>query len=224
MPASRDRRLLDELITAAQDTEHSVAALLRKLKVAAHRARSPALLAWIELEVRGYGTDDPLPPYRQTTPVVPRAVGIDGYRPLGVDDLPPELRGCERFTHSAREPIDEIERCAARKQIEVPWRHTDVRAAYTFFLRERNPGDSDRALPWPRIEYVVRQAFFRDVLTAIRDRVLDLALLLDDEASGGQLWSCEEGVSGGVTQYLFFGANLSRSNVAFGSTSFGQET
>ena len=77
---ARDKTLLAQIEDEALDPTQSVADVLRKVVVLGGRAGSTELRDWASKELKGYGKDDELPPYRK----VPAVILVDATKMHGI--------------------------------------------------------------------------------------------------------------------------------------------
>jgi hypothetical protein len=173
-------RLLDEIVNLAVEENTSLPVLLRKCLVLAHRLKNARLKAWADKELDGYAKDDVLPEYRQTYAISKGFfVGPAG---AWVNDQP-------------------IATAALKQEHQAIVEHAEFRspiAAYQLGQRDESSKGEWR-IPWPpnlvamyqgkffrgyalnRAWIEVPNSFIAALLDTVRNRILKLALELQDE-------------------------------------------
>ncbi|MGW1742016.1 AbiTii domain-containing protein [Nocardia sp. NPDC001965] len=232
---------IQEVIDLAQENG-PVRDLLRKLKVVAFRAGAKDMLEWIEHELRGYPHGTLLPVYRGQIEVSPRreysAGGDSRVVALKLEEVPEASRGEWYFTRAFRESVADLEEYAKKAQTRFFWplegEPDDVRAAYETRTYRTGRASSvggmhlgslrERETPG-RTYYYVSGRKFSQILDTIRDRVLDLALEIEERVpNAGDATASEDDARAiaGVVNFHFNGVDFSDSNNAFGSGGFDQ--
>lgn len=115
---SREKSLIAEIERDALDNDRDIASALRKCLSLAGKAGSDELLQWANRELRGYGSEDPLPEYRKVlAPILLDGVAgfykITGQR-ISPSSLPSAARGHIDETVHLRHPIGQLETLCAQ--------------------------------------------------------------------------------------------------------------
>ncbi len=203
--------LLREIQEGATGTE-PLASLLRKAKVLAARLDHQPLRDWVDWELNGYPSFDELPPYRQggEVPVLGDFGGPFGSgqrnRPLPSWAIKDKDMRKALFEWHFTQGVAAYEDMLTRDQIafEIPWPSNVVAMYQHEFLDGLVLATARRVISAPEI---------RQVLDAIRTRLLDLALEIErenpdaGEAPVGQPAIPEERVSQVFNTTIYGGTN-----------------
>jgi hypothetical protein len=112
----RADHLLNEIEAGALDSQTPIGDLLRKVITLGGEAESTELRDWAARELRGFGPDDDLPPYRRTdAPLYVDMVGPTWRQPgvmISPSDLPKSVREHINYEVALRMSITEIEEYA----------------------------------------------------------------------------------------------------------------
>jgi hypothetical protein len=199
--------LLSDVIDGAA-SEAPVSTLLRKLKIVASRSGSTRLADWVERELNGYPDDTGLPEYRG-----PFAVLVLGHflGPFSAElmnvqipmlTFPEDLRKGSLFWHHILNPIAEVEALSQQQTITTAW-SGDVIMYYNYAVSR---GD---VRPVVQDGYVLASAkrpipgtIYIGAVDGVRNRVLDLALVLEREAPEAGQPDAGADVSRKVTQVV----------------------
>ncbi|GJC07544.1 hypothetical protein KAM385_45730 [Aeromonas hydrophila] len=162
--------LIPELIAMASDPDVEISVLLRKAKVAARQLQQPEAVSWIDHELQGYPDDSLVPPYRQRRGRL--AVRRDGNTYL----LP--VANTERVqlwqTCPLSLPVSELAALAATGKplrVHFPPEILPLLMAELGTARE--------------VEISLSAVQVRALIEAVRDRVLDWALALEEASIQG---------------------------------------
>ena len=170
-------QLLDEIITIAASEEGSLATLLRKCLVLAHKLKNDRLKSWAESELSGYSDADNVPPYRKIS--APAKGLFLGPFNSQIDNQPiPSMMLKEHHRHWAEtaslcQPIASYEGVLKNDNLAMLW-----------------PGELDGSVPGQLFEgrYVLNRAwqeispsFIIGLTDGMRTKVLSFALELKDE-------------------------------------------
>lgn len=192
--------LLDEIIEASTDSSVSVADLLRKVQVVAHRLGATDLVAWAKQELTGYEASSKVPTYREMqTNVVGTFTGpMQSIQRLQLTVVLPTLE--EWWVVEARQPIVELQALADSEGDNDPVREWP---AYTV----KQYADSGIfGLQFHHLfsaNNVISRQSLKGVLDVIRSKALEFALELqsaDPEAGsvGGPTLTSEPALAGAV--------------------------
>ncbi len=173
--------------------------LLRKVRVLAYRAQSPALGAWAKQELEGYSDRETLPPYRGPIDahVFGDFTGFGGsYQrrvPLAITHLPQDLRHESLFQNFIVQGVSEIEsvikesEARGESHVNVPWPQINIQIL--------NHQIKEGKLTLLRMHYLetiyatLPLWTLTSVIETTRSRLLDLLMELDSltpEASPGE--------------------------------------
>lgn len=167
--------LLDDIIDASTDSSVSVADLLRKVQIVAHRLGATDLVAWAKQELAGYDDDATVPSYRVLHTNVEGVFSgpMQSFRPLMLTVKPAGLE--DWWEMHLRQPLVELQALA------------DI------------DGDNDPSREWPahvverfrrsgmfRLEFhelytarnIITRQSLKGVLDVIRSKALEFALEL----------------------------------------------
>lgn len=202
--------LLRDIQDGAIRTDTPVSVLLRQCLVLAARLQHEPLRDWAQLELNGYPTNAPLPPYRPkiTAQVLGNFSGPfgSGARNMNLPEsiIPEELRD-GLFRVEVREGVAHIEGLvnSGENQFEMPW-PADVVATYQEdFVEMMNLVGARKVVP---------ATLFLGVLSGIRDRIVQFALEIEEldpaagEAEPGQA-PIEQGRVTQIFNQTFYGDN-----------------
>ncbi|MCR2763810.1 hypothetical protein NQ152_09855 [Microbacterium sp. zg.B48] len=115
---------LDEIISGATDESVKTSNLLRQVQIASHYLGAEEIRSWAQRELRGYGSDDPLPDYRaaRPTPVMGTWVAMN-YKAtdrLDMGALPDEVSWA--FEVDLRQSLAELEQLSGGDQdAQISW-------------------------------------------------------------------------------------------------------
>lgn len=192
--------LLAEIITGATDGSTDIGTLLRKLKVLTTRLKTEQLGEWVRLEQSGYPDDaiQDLPPYRAAKgthvkghfllPYTQNAVELD----IAPSAFPEELRDSSLFRLEFLQAAPTLEstlRHAGPSDAgtpQIPWSADNVRRTNYLMTSGKVKLYTNAWLisAWRP----VMPAQLEEIVNAVRDRVLDLALQLEElEPNAGAL-------------------------------------
>lgn len=181
--------LLADLEDDITDETKGLAAVLRKCLRFARRAGAPQLGAWAILELKGYGPQDPLPPYRvlsvspQYDAWTPRGRWTGQYLPIHGQNLAP-LRPVLDRPLDLRFPIEELEACIAQADGSVLKLGPANVARVISFLNQLMPEFCHvTAVYWP-VPVSTARAILGQVRTALTEFVDELQSEVD--ATGAQ--------------------------------------
>ncbi len=175
--------LLQEIVAGATSSTKPVSELLRLVQILAVRGGARDLADWIRKERDGYGVNDPLPAYRGPFPAVVAAdamtpaMHVRGY-------MLPSTAFPEDFDHLFKaefnSPIAEIEELANSdvNELQMPWPGEAIH--YANVLKTQNGGV--QIDPHAELISVYRKVGRNQliaILDAVRSRILDLALELE---------------------------------------------
>jgi hypothetical protein len=167
----------------------AVATLLRKLKIVASRSGAGRLADWVERELNGYTDDTDLPRYRG-----PFAVSVLGdflgpfqseMRNVQIPMLtfPEEMRKGSLFWHYILSPLAEVEAIAAKQDaITTAWSGD----AIMYYNHGISAGEIRPVLQSGFVLAAAKRpisaTLYIGAVDGVRNRVLDLALALEQEA------------------------------------------
>ncbi|MFM0428183.1 hypothetical protein PQQ75_04135 [Paraburkholderia aspalathi] len=168
-------KLLDEIIDLLSDKDGSLTGALLKTKVLLHRIGHRELTEWVSDELDGYKNEKPVPSYRVVAARVVGNVHVPGGRfknqTLPTAHLPDEAR--RSFTEwPMPQSISVLENLAQQTQSlsnAIPPECNDI------FGRAYEVGHVTSA--WRQIE----PGQVQDIVIAVRSRLLDFVLTLQDE-------------------------------------------
>jgi len=180
--------LLQQIIDGATDGNQPVGNLLRSVQVLAVRSRAVDLGEWVKKERDGYSSDDVLPGYRG--PFQTRVLGhFTGPRGSEVQNVPMPRMGwpdeCrELFEFEFRVPMAELEELVRSDQpvLSAPWSGDAIIYANKLVDKGAIGTISMHRLANARRE--VPRTLVVAAVDAVRNRVLDLALELEQVAPG----------------------------------------
>jgi AbiTii len=172
-------QLLDEIVDLAVDDETSLSVLLRKCLVLSHRLKNERLKTWAEKELDGYTNDDALPDYRVTN-TNSKGVFFGAFgskienQPIPTLMLKERHRALVEIAHF-RSPIAsyQLGTKGEEGQWTIPWSPNLV-AIYQAKFYE---GAYALVSAWQ----VVPTTFIAALLDTVRNRILKLALELEEE-------------------------------------------
>jgi hypothetical protein len=178
--------LLQDIIESATDGTKPVSSLLRSMQVIAVRGQAGDLAAWVKKERDGYGPDDALPEYRGPFPtrVLAHLTGPFGSEapnvPVPQIGFPDDARGL--FTVELRESMATIEELLSGEQphLSSPWSGDDI--LYTNALVQSGKVGTITGHRYATAYRDVPRTLVVGVVDAVRNRVLDLALELEQVA------------------------------------------
>lgn len=172
-------KTIDDLIDTLSASNGSIEDALIKAQVLAHRLGDAELTAWVKAELRGYPDSMDVPEYRARRGVVMGTVS-DGYREARDVTLP--LSGLTNEQHAlllaqpVREGIGEIDHLARNEEAGKRMAHPIDPVWFGLLSTGLNE------------DYGVQQAwihppvgYWRQIVTQVRVRLLDLALKLQDK-------------------------------------------
>jgi hypothetical protein len=174
--------LLDDIIELATDNQQSIAVLLRKCLVLAHRLKNERLKTWANKELNGYEHGDELPDYR----IAPaQAKGhFSGWGGSSISNWPIPSALLEpqhqRFAKEVRltESISAYEDIVAHKgTICLQWP-----ADLVLYYQNKIPNTRDMGLV-AAYQEIPRGAVV-ELLDVVRTRVLNMALEIQSEVAG----------------------------------------
>jgi hypothetical protein len=176
---------LATLIDDAAGSAVAVDELLRRLKVVATRARIPELEAWVQKELDGYEDSTELPSYRGPFPahVLGYFSGMFGSHasnvPIAPSAFPAEYREGRLFEVRFFDGVAELETlAAATSELQIPW------PADALILVQHLVGKGQINLNGNVLQeahQVISRSSVVGILRTVRDRVLALALRLEQE-------------------------------------------
>lgn len=177
--------LLQDIIQGAMDGSKSASELLRSVKVLAVRSGAADLADWVTKERDGYGIDNEIPPYRGPFPAAVLCTMTLGpqYRTgqtLASTMFPDEF--APLFQIRFRQPVAELENLVLPDQPmpQSPWPGTAVHRA-NMLIHQGNASLD----PYVELINVYRQLDHTriiGILDAVRNKILDLALELEQVA------------------------------------------
>ena len=176
--------ILDDLISGASG-DVPVSSLLKKVKVVAARARVPALAEWVGLELNGYGPGVELPAYRGpfVFDVVGHLAGPGGGQlrnaPIGSLEFPEDYRNSDLFRVHFTQPIVVLEDATrGNEERIVRWPANTIGLINGLIQEGRMSLYQDFFLQdaW----FTIPRAPFVSIVEAVRNRILDLALKMQD--------------------------------------------
>lgn len=171
--------LLRDIQAAALDSKVDLATLLRKCLVLAKRLKHDELAAWLTRELNGYGSDDPLPPYRILSTqsfghfAGPMGSGMRN-APIAKASLPQKLWSSVDES-PLREPVAALQGLSASKEIHGKWS-----ADLVALCQREYPMYPNMLLmsAWQ----VLSPSGVAAVIDTIRTRVLEFALAIEEQA------------------------------------------
>jgi len=175
--------LLQTVIDEASGNDVGVASLLRKVKVLAARTRTVALADWVSHELNGYPQDTPLPVYRGPIETGVRAQMGGEFGPM-VSNLPippgafPDdlVEQGWLFRTEFRQPIEGLESfIGAEVQPTLAWSPDKIRVINAM-IRRGEIRLHEMPMYFINADQHVSAQTFVDIVSAVRNRVLDLAL------------------------------------------------
>lgn len=179
--------LLDEVIQGASG-DASVATLLRQVKVLSSRTQTASLASWVDQELNGYRSSDDVPDYRGPFPLHPLGHFIGPFQSeVRNVQIPPstfsaKYRDGQLFNIIFEQPIAEIETWAKDDFTNISW-PPDAQRFYHHLI------STGEVTPVVRTDMVlasvhcpVASTTFVGILNAVRNKVLDLALELEQVA------------------------------------------
>jgi hypothetical protein len=178
--------LLHEIQDGATEDSVSLATLLRKLKLLASRLGVKEIVEWVNQESQGYKDDENLPPYRG--PFEARVVGdVAGPFGSGAKNLPfPKIALPEKlhdgplFKLYFMQGVAELEALTAIDNPRLSW-PADIVAALPI-IAERDVIQFDwENYTWIAIWKIIPRTTLVGVLDAIRNRILDFSMAVEDE-------------------------------------------
>lgn len=173
---------LSEIADRAAGSETSTEELLRQLKLVARRTHLPPLSGWVDHELTGYTLDVELPTYRGPfqVPVYGQLSGPYGSGASNVPIPPIAFRNevhDSLFSLRLMEGVGGLQELATHEYLNIPWPANAV-AGTQFILREGfQIGNGVQALVGAK--QVVPRSIVTGVLSAVRNRILDLSLELE---------------------------------------------
>jgi AbiTii len=171
-------KLLDEIVDLAVEGETSLPVLLRKCLVLSHRLKNERLKVWTENELDGYPNDDALPDYRVTNTnskgIFFGALGSKiQNQPIPTLVLKEHHRALVEVAH-LRSPIASYQLgTKGEGEWSIPW-SPNLIAIYQAKFYE---GAFALVSAWQEIP----TTFIAALLDTVRNRILKLALELDEE-------------------------------------------
>ena len=161
----------DDLVERLAKGEASLNDALFYLKIAARRSGDEELANWVDKELKGYGPDDELPEYRETTSVQFVYSGFNGGYQVSNVPLQPSFIGTdilEKVKHvEARQGIATIESALkADKGLSID------RSILARVVSEKT-NDTVRCVS---ISQQVPMDFFQSIATAVKEEVIDRLL------------------------------------------------
>jgi AbiTii len=169
-------KLLEEIIDLAASDNGSVATLLRKCLVLAHRLKNDRLKTWAEKELNGYERDDEVPEYRKT------AIGAKGFfvgafgAQINNQPIPPAVLKKEhrRFAESVVlfQPIASYDDVDGNSKFVIEWPPNLTLLYQSSFFEGYNLNRAWQEIPGSVI---------RGLIDTIRTRILRFALELKDD-------------------------------------------
>lgn len=176
---------LSRLIDDAAGSSVPVDELLRRLKVVATRARIRELEAWVQVELDGYEDASDLPPYRGPFPahVLGYFSGFFGSSaqnvPIAPSAFPSKYRTGQLFEVRFFDGVAELETLAAAKaELRIPW-PADALLLVQHLVAEGEMNLNGHVLQ--EAHQVISRSTIVGILRTVRDRVLALALRLEQE-------------------------------------------
>jgi AbiTii len=229
--------LLAEIVNDATSGT-PVATLLRKLTVVATRIGTPRLATWVQHELSGYPSGEPLPSYRGPfqSPVIGYFTGGFGPLMLSIQANSPQLARSPLFFLELRQSVAEIERLSQLGQVDFAW-SPDALAFFNApenrnLIRITTPTVPSPSMPYfdftwtavilAHVSRPVSRETFLNVVEGVRNRALELALGLEEVApQAGQADAGPETRRQAqlLVNNYFFNAS---SNVAISSSDFEQ--
>lgn len=213
--------LLQRVIDGASGDE-AVATLLRQIKVLAARTGGRALADWVAYELNGYPPDVDLPAYRGPINVTALGhfVGIAGAEaqnvPIPPMTIPDDIReaGAGLFTWAARQSVATLQQWVAQEELSFTWPADTVRAYNGLVAAGRIDRIVREDMVLVGVALPVGTAVVVGILDAVRNRILDLALELEQVApEAGQPDATDETHAAAASVVNHFtisgGANLS---------------
>lgn len=202
--------LLREIQDGAIGTDTSVAVLLRQCLVLAARLQYEPLKEWAQLELGGYPSDVPLPPYRPKfqTQVLGNFAGFGGSgarnMSLSRSPVPVDLRD-RLFSTEIRESVAQMEALLATGEatFQIPWPQDVVAAFQGAFMQNMNLMGAHQVVP---------ATAMAGALSGIRDRIVQFALEIEGldpdagEAAPGHA-PIEQGQVTQIFNQTFYGDN-----------------
>lgn len=175
---------LTDLIDGASGDEVALAVLLRQAKVLASRLRVPALGDWADQELNGYPSMDGLPGYRGpfTAEAYGHLTGPYGYRMenaiIPPRALPEKMR--ELFVIAFVQGVSELEHLMTGdpEQLATRW-PADLLVLINNMRKSGQLNLYNSMLSLVEVRMPISPAHVRGVLDAVRARLLDLALSLE---------------------------------------------
>lgn len=221
--------LVSELVVEATNSTVPVQDLLRKLKVIAARTQTKELGKWVDHELVGYPSDANLPDYRGPFPMQvyghfsgPFGAGLQN-APIPPLAFPKEYRD-SLFNITFHQPVAELEALArsGKSQPRIEW-PADALMLTHVLLREGKL-KLDPRLHLNQAYSIVSPSMMSGILDAVRSRILDLSLTLEDTApaageKGASVPSPER-----MNQIFYNNIYGSSANLAIGSTQVQQST
>ncbi len=176
---------LGALIGDAAGSDVPVDELLRRLKVVATRARLPELEAWVQNELGGYENADDLPTYRGPFPAHVLGFFSGPFQssarnvPIAPSAFPEDMREGRLFQVRFFDSVAELEvLSAADSGLRIPW-PADALMLCQYLVSKGRLDFSGNVLQ--EAHQVVSRATVVGILRTVRDRVLTLALRLEQE-------------------------------------------
>lgn len=178
--------LLGELIDGAGGEEASVPSLLRKLKILASRTSTTSLSDWVGYELNGYPEGADLPEYRG--PFEPALLGhfAGAYgreaRNLSIPRyiFPDDMQDSPYLKLWLPQAVAQIEELAIAEHVNLAWPGDAV----AYFNLQTQRGEISRILEPDMMLMAVNRPVprhvYKGLLDTVRNRVLDLALSLEE--------------------------------------------
>lgn len=218
--------LLDEVIQGASGTT-PVAVLLRQVKVLSARTQTAGLAAWVNHELNGYSDDVDVPHYRGPFTILPLGhfVGPFGSEARNVQippsTFPAELRDGSLFKVIYDQSIVQLEEWAKSEHTNFSW-PADAVPMYHHLLRTGEVSSvMQPMMVLAEVHYTLPATTFLGIMDTVRNKVLDLALELEQVAplAGQPDTPAEQQAPAAAVIHNHFHA---ASNVAIGSPGTSQ--
>lgn len=179
--------LLDDVIQGASGTT-SVAVLLRQVKVLSARTQTAELATWVNQELGGYSNEMEVPSYRGPFSIQPLGhfLGPYGSEAKNVQippsTFPAELREGLLFKVIFDQSIVQLEEWAKTDHTNFSWPSDAVRMYRHLLATGKASPVMQPTMVLAEVRYTVPATAFLAIIDTVRNKVLDLALELEQVA------------------------------------------
>ena len=221
--SDRDRNLLRQIEQGVIDGSVSTVSLLQKCIILGGRAGSTQLREWAAKELRGYGVDDELPPYRRVEAVlqIDAQVGYNMIRGqvIGPENLPREVQeaGIDN-TIVLRQALRELEHYADDdSRTSIQFMHPAATRIVALMNAKAGFGEAVLRLYWD-ISRAAMRGVVDQVRTSLAELVAELVATLPHDTQTPSAQAADQAVN-----YIVSGkrntVQVTNSQAASGSTS-----